>query len=1300
MAGPTEQGDEGTLEDVAPVRFDLTSPIAGRYQLESFLGSGGMGVVYRAKDLERGTAVALKLVRVGLEGAKVRNRFEREIAALAAVTHQGVVRYLDHGASDDGATYLVMELVEGHDLAHRIARGRLSVEQTLDLAQRLAEALSAAHDADVVHRDLKPSNILLPDGVLADAKLLDFGIARLSGLTGLTGPGHVLGTPGYMSPEQARGDVDIDGRTDIYSLGCVLFECLTGEPPFPGAHAMAVLAKILLEDTPRVSARLSAIAPGAAIAPVIDELVYSMMARAREHRPTSPATLRGQLAQLRAAGHEPGIVISPAASLSHSERRVLSVLFVRESSVAAREAGLELGGEVIELVNGSVLVSFPGAETSTDQAEQAARCALMIRARQPSASIVLASGHGVIGRRSLIGEVIDRGAELVHGSRAGDIRLDESTAALLESIALIAYDDDGARLQGLRASAEPLRTLLGRPTPFVGRASELAALEGVIHESLTEPCANVALVLGEPGVGKSRLRYELLRRVSARWPDVDVLIGRADPVGADAAYGLIARALRAAAGVHAGLSAEQQSARFVDYLFTGSELPTNRRDWISAFLGELAGLAPAHGLEAHESARADPKLMREAIVDAWEAWLMDRCRSRGVLLVLEDLHWGDAGTLELVARTLSTLDELPFVVLAFARPELERRFASPWAEFEPHRVALEPLSRRAARKLAARVLTDASANMLDAMVERSGGNAFYLEELLRAAAQGEHEQLPDTVAGMVQSRLAQLEPHARRLLRAGAVFGEVCWSGGVARVVAEPEAAIVEGLDALAAQEFLTRRVHSSVPGTHEYTFRHALVRDAVYATLTSEDQGIAHGLAGRWLELAGSAEPAILAYHYQLGGLLAEAVVWFEKAAVAALDAEDHTRATKLVEAGLECRAEGEVLGRLHWILARIAEEAGEHTDAIERAQVALPLLREGSQPWYGTLAVLVESLGRTSRFEEIQPWLERSLAQAHEGDALDARAVVVAWGAMHLCRAGYLAIAHTYAERARELANRGSPSPLTRLRLLELEHDLADMAGDLGNMLRGLDEIAVLINIIDSPVLRARHGSVRGHLFSQLGVNSVAEAGFEVERAYAARRGLRYRLFSSLGMLAVLAYRRDDLDRSADLLAQARAVGTPDRRFIGVLAVLGSILALARGELDGALAEARVSEAALSIARPLHPYGLATLANALRARGELDDALEHAQRAMSIVDELGSVSEIEVDVQVAYLEALLAVGRRDEAGTRAQRFIARFNDRRAGIPSSELRESFSTGVPANVRLLELCSELRGSLGELSMRS
>jgi tetratricopeptide (TPR) repeat protein len=259
--------------------------------------------------------------------------------------------------------------------------------------------------------------------------------------------------------------------------------------------------------------------------------------------------------------------------------------------------------------------------------------------------------------------------------------------------------------------------------------------------------------------------------------------------------------------------------------------------------------------------------------------------------------------------------------------------------------------------------------------------------------------------------------------------------------------------------------------------------------------------------------------------------------------------------------------------------------------------------------------------------------------------------------------------------------------LRLLEAKHELADMAGDLGRMLEGLDNCLEVVEMIDSSFLRIRHQSARGHLFAQLGANEVAEAEFGAEYVYAKRRGLRYRLFGAAGMLAILAIRRGDLEATADYLAQARAAETPDQRYIGVLHGLGSLLALARGDLDDALDEARKSEAALSVARPLHPYGLATLANALRARGELDEAMTQATRAMVILEELGMISEIEVDVQVAYVEALLAVGRREPAREALLRFKARFDQRCAGIDAPELRESFCVGVPANARLLELCS-------------
>src|SRR5262249_48965914 len=157
----------------------------------------------------------------------------------------GIVRYVAHGAMPTGEAYLAMEWLEGEDLRSRLAREGLTLEESITLAIRVAEALGAAHAHAIVHRDLKPTNLFLRGRQVEDVKLLDFGIAQLGGGTRMTRTDMLLGTPGYMAPEQARSGQIVDARADVFSLGCVLFECLTGKPAFSGDHLMAVLAKIL-----------------------------------------------------------------------------------------------------------------------------------------------------------------------------------------------------------------------------------------------------------------------------------------------------------------------------------------------------------------------------------------------------------------------------------------------------------------------------------------------------------------------------------------------------------------------------------------------------------------------------------------------------------------------------------------------------------------------------------------------------------------------------------------------------------------------------------------------------------------------------------------------------------------------------------------------------------------------------------------------------------------------------------------------------------------------------------------------
>jgi hypothetical protein len=214
---------------------------AGQYRIMRRMGAGATGVIYEAARISDGVRVAIKLLRAAAaHEAVASDRLRREAEALGLSWHPNVVEVIDHGHLPDGTAYLVMELLHGESLATRLrAKGRLTPRELLPIAMQACDALAAVHAAGVVHRDLKPSNIYLaverddPSGE-ERLKLLDFGIARVEWEeTRITNTGGPLGTPGYMSPEQETGNGEIDGRSDIFSLGALLFECLVGEPPPP-----------------------------------------------------------------------------------------------------------------------------------------------------------------------------------------------------------------------------------------------------------------------------------------------------------------------------------------------------------------------------------------------------------------------------------------------------------------------------------------------------------------------------------------------------------------------------------------------------------------------------------------------------------------------------------------------------------------------------------------------------------------------------------------------------------------------------------------------------------------------------------------------------------------------------------------------------------------------------------------------------------------------------------------------------------------------------------------------------------
>jgi serine/threonine-protein kinase len=227
----------------------LAAALADRYRIEREIGAGGMATVYLAHDVKHDRRVALKVLRPELAAVIGAERFLTEIKTTANLQHPHILALFDSGQVD-GTVFYAMPYVEGESLRDRLAREKqLPVPDAVRIATEVASALDYAHRHDVIHRDIKPENILLHDG---RALVADFGIAlaasKTEGGARMTETGMSLGTPHYLSPEQAMGERSLDARTDVYALGCVLYEMLTAEPPFTGATAQAIMARVMTEE--------------------------------------------------------------------------------------------------------------------------------------------------------------------------------------------------------------------------------------------------------------------------------------------------------------------------------------------------------------------------------------------------------------------------------------------------------------------------------------------------------------------------------------------------------------------------------------------------------------------------------------------------------------------------------------------------------------------------------------------------------------------------------------------------------------------------------------------------------------------------------------------------------------------------------------------------------------------------------------------------------------------------------------------------------------------------------------------
>jgi tRNA A-37 threonylcarbamoyl transferase component Bud32 len=686
-----------------------------RFRLDVFVARGAWGSVYRGLDLESGTAVAVKRLHPHLSEPTMIARFEREAALVAALDSPHVVRHVAHGRDDEGRPYLALEWLDGEDLARWKRSRRLATRRmVVEVVRQAALGLAVLHEACIVHRDVKPSNFFLVEGAGGvRVKLIDLGISRASGEANITATGFTMGTPAYMSPEQARGERSPTAASDLFSLGVMLFELFSGKKPYRGDDMVSLATKIVLQDPPR----LRDVLPDAP--PALDELLARAMGKAPEDRFPSALGFSEALGELE-VGDEPvdppdsereskqRIVLSdsgPASgspalwALAPAAERVITALFVRFDGVAEpapaiegfREAAERHGGVFHPVLGPQRAAVFGAARGRGDEPLRAARAALAV-ASIPGVRLAIVTGRAVAGE-GLSGGLVERGLAEVRRSH-GEVRVDETTARLLEGH----FTVDGLKGERVLRAAEPPPDvlgprLLGRPAPLLGRDREAAGLYALFEECVSEPVARAVLVSGPPGAGKSRLVYELLRRAGGSL----VLRCRGEAPGLGEPFATLAPALRRA---------------------------------------EIAP-PPAGAPEgAIASARA-----------AWEVWIAAECAARPVILVLDDLHWGDLPSVAFVDGALARASASPFLVVAAARPEVHERFPGLFVRRALEEVRLGPLTRKASEKLVRLALgPEVDDGVVRRVVDRAEGNAFYLEELVQAVADGSPgDDLSETV---------------------------------------------------------------------------------------------------------------------------------------------------------------------------------------------------------------------------------------------------------------------------------------------------------------------------------------------------------------------------------------------------------------------------------------------------------------------------------------------------------------------------------------------------------------------------
>jgi serine/threonine protein kinase/predicted ATPase len=917
--------------------------ITGRYEILRPVRSGGLGTVFEALDRQSAGKVAVKIINLDpSEDPALLRRIEREIEILSSLSHPHVVACLDSGKLPDRRPFLILEWLDGEDLADLKIRAPMTLRRVLEVAGQVADALAAAHTLGIIHRDVKPANIYLVRPSLnapLDCRVIDFGVAKVpQGDSSITRAGAILGTPSYMAPEQASYAMQVDARADVFSLGVVTFELLTGRLPWQSATDLARLARILIEPAMKVH-EINPEVPDS-VASIID----GMLALKLEERTGSARAVHDRVVKALAE--------LPEGFLDTTFTRDPELLssFVQEETRDIPIPALARKSPVADLKTEGVLMGPDGHPV------------LDLR-HQPQPEDV--QSGGMQKSKSEATKVIDRMRQTTNPTEepqrkaptSAEIDTIERIPPVEQKPAIAAKLEPKPRDVGLRP-VRPLDSSRSAPvesgagTLLFGRVQEIDALKHRVLRSLASQSPSLTLVIGPAGIGKTRVRMELAKVLRSSTTAPRVLSGRAEESARSSPLSFLRRLLIAEARIGSGDPPADNQKKLLDLLPTELALTTlmlraepplapeededepphertvfagqerwpsdpsakstmhdhDERSNVAAFLASALRIS-APNTPALESARTDPRFMGDQIRRAFDVLLASMAKESGLVVLADDAHLIDHSSAQILAALARPERGLRIAIVGFGLPAMldenapsKTAFATQLAQA----TELSALDSRASRELARSLVKGSlESTALETLVKRGAGNPLYLEQLVRAVValgvlvaspQGElalvgllgderdDDRIPPTIAAAVASRIGHMKHDLQRALSAAAVFGEVFWAEGVALLIEQPAEETKKHLDLLFAEGVVRPRPSSRYAGQTEMEFSHGVIRSVALSRLKRKRRQRFERTAAEYLGSVGEEDEAQLAVHTASSGQAKEAAELYARAAEASL--------------------------------------------------------------------------------------------------------------------------------------------------------------------------------------------------------------------------------------------------------------------------------------------------------------------------------------------------------------------------------------------------------------------------------